>query len=135
MINKENEMKKTISWTTTSTNQKVEVTIELITSEKVNLDGHICEVPACKIDSRMYVDGSLIIAGGLQRSNSTAVPYVWGRYGVSQDNYDRIMAADAGVKQAPEWIANEQLIAKNRAECAEFDKSRARLARIESGSY
>jgi len=128
-----NGTEKQIEWTTESGHEVV-VSIALRTSKQVSLDGDICEVDDCTIRTAVTINGREE-DGWLRDYNEMGCVARYGRLAIDQTNYDRIQAAMDEIKQAPEWIANEKLIAKNQAECADYDKAQAYMDRIESGSY
>ncbi len=125
---------KTIGWTTRS-GIAASITVELQTKEIRHLDGLTVEVDALKIITRAYVDGKDVGLGWIRKNNDPVYCWRYAVLGFTQEIHDRIQAAIAELKTAPEWIANEELIATNAAECADYDALVATIDRQNHGTY
>jgi len=109
---------KTVTWTTL-TGSTMSVTLKIITSKSVNLDGHIVDVPCCDFDVTATVDGVVIsswtpsvnVPRQYRDQCSAYYSHEGTIYGVSADNLHRLLAAEEKVKnESPEWQAKIQKI-------------------------
>jgi len=121
-------MERKVEWKLRDGRQAT-VTVALVTEERVWLDGHEDVVPCCRIDVVAMVDGVEIGRGEPVNCHVGVVMGRIGKLGMISRNLDKVNAAIAEVKQAPEWQAKVAKIAKAEREINEYDEHRARMRR------
>lgn len=100
-----------IEWTA-GTGQAIVVTVELVTEREINADGDKMTVPCCEL--RVWAEGNGRVLGSgepCKCEHAVAVARI-GHLGLTQANYDRVLAAINRAKASPEWQAK---IARQRA--------------------
>lgn len=119
-----------INWTA-GDGRNVEVSVELITTETVNADGHQIDVTLRnpKLSVVASING---VASGYgepvaMSGHPVAVSRI-GQVGMSKDNHDRVTAAINDAKESDVWIAYQERVAANRAA---LDKDEESFRQIE----
>jgi hypothetical protein len=110
-------MKKEIKWQAAN-GKELKIVVELVTSREINADGDKFAVDCCELHIRAYADAACV--GYEEPVKITTHPGLVakiGKIGLTQANYDLIMAAISEVKSTPEWQA--KMAKKTAAEKAE----------------
>lgn len=121
---------ETVKWI--AGGKKVEYTVSLVLSRRINLDGDVSVVPCCEIETSVKVEGMSYVSSSIQLmtpvvvGGKTVVANMGGVLGLTQSTLDDVNAAIAKVERLPEWVAKQATIAKNREEIADMDARRRR---------
>jgi len=123
-------MKKEIKWQAAN-GKELKIIVDLVTSREINADGDKVTVDCCELNVRAYADDNCV--GYEEPVMITTHPGLVakiGKIGLTQANYDLIMAAIAEVKATPEWQA--KMVKKAAAEKSEkeYQKHAAAMRRI-----
>lgn len=126
----------TDTWTT-ATGRKVTVTGSLITTSSSYNDGERTTVAIDpKIEVTMFVEGVGLITSSpspitpaLAGKVPAGTTHVAGRYAMTADKVERYNAIRRALESTPEWIAHMAIVAKRRAEAAEYERTTAALYR------
>ena len=128
-------MKEQIKWET-KTGKKVVVTVELTLSETVNLDGQKIEVERCEKSIKAEVEGMGVVAFSEPRKAASlpagVVAVMGGKLGLSQENYDLVMAAIARLEATPEWQAKIEAQKENDKNNEEYEAHNAKMRQMMS---
>ena len=99
-------MKEQVKWNT-SKGQQVTVTVSLVTSETLNLDGYKHEVRCCELNITVEVEGMGVVAySEPYKANNLptgVVAVMGGKLALNQEKYDLVMDAINKIKSSEAW--------------------------------
>jgi len=126
--NREDKMKKEITWTT-GDGREAKVTVTLVTSKELDADGDKITIDCCEMTIRATVNGQVAGYGYPQTVNHPAAVAKIGNLGITADNMAKITAAIDEIKATPEWIEKERRAAQNERVSREYDEHYRKIAR------
>lgn len=99
-------MKERVKWNT-SKGQQVTVTVSLVTSETLNLDGYKHEARCCELNITAEVEGMGVVAySEPYKANNLptgVVAVMGGKLALNQEKYDLVMDAINKIKSSEAW--------------------------------
>ena len=107
----------------------VKVKGELVLEKVVNLDGQLDTVPACEIRLTVFANGKTqggIIDELTEHQKATQAVGCTHRVGLlplMPEHVEIIRNVRKELERHPAWVAKQALIAKNRAEIAEYERT------------
>ena len=111
-----------------SSGATVTVTVKLILSENINLDGDNIEVDCCKmglvradIDGFDQQVGLHVLPKAVSHSSGAMIYASIGKLGLTAENLEKVNVAIAELKNHPAWIAKQEAIEKNRKDIEEME--------------
>jgi hypothetical protein len=127
------KMKEQIKWNAANGKQ-ITVTVALQLKETIYADGDNVEVDCCKMHIDAVVeDMGTMATSAPRKSNKLPAGFVaimGSKLVLSQENYDRVMAAIAKLEATPQWQA--KVAAQKQADKSEqeYEAHRAKMAKI-----
>jgi len=119
-------MKTEITWTG-KTKKTATVTVELVTSRRINLDGHITTVDDCEINITATVDGIVLGRGRPVAVKRSAMAARIGNLGIPTEQYAQITTAIEQAEASGEYQAELATSAANLAAAKKYEQNYARV--------
>jgi len=125
---------KKIEWTTKA-GKSVAVTMTLQLTREIDADGYKTLVPCCEMHTRVTVGGQTV-GYSINTIDTTHPAYklgavaMCGNLGITQVNYDKILAARAEIESTPEWQAEIARQAAADAAERDYDAHRATMQKV-----
>lgn len=118
-----------IDWTTRDGRQAI-VEVNFASSETINADGHLVEVPRCQLNICATVAGMTVGYGRPVPTGIDATPTAIGKLAMSFENGARVSAAIAAVEATSEWQAKLAAEESAKRGAAKYNAGRRQMRKV-----